>query len=40
MEPLNTEGEIPLESNGKVQIIDAPEASEIMATDEWSWEEG
>ena len=28
-----------LESNDKVQIVDAPEASEIMATDEWSWEE-
>ena len=28
-----------LENNDKVQIVDAPEASEIMATDEWSWEE-
>lgn len=28
-----------LESNDKVQIVDAPEASEIMDTDEWSWEE-
>ena len=28
-----------LESNDKVQIVDAPEASDIMATDEWSWEE-
>ena len=28
-----------LESNDKVQIVDAPEASEIMATEEWSWEE-
>ena len=28
-----------LESNDKVQIVDAPEASEIMATDEWSSEE-
>ena len=28
-----------LESNDKVQIVDAPEASEIMATDEWSQEE-
>ena len=28
-----------LESNDKVQIVDAPEASEIMATDEWSWGE-
>lgn len=27
-----------LESNDKVQIVDAPEASDIMATDEWSWE--
>ena len=28
-----------LGSNDKVQIVDAPEASEIMATNEWSWEE-
>lgn len=28
-----------LESNDKVQIVDAPEAQDIMATDEWSWEE-
>ena len=28
-----------LESNDKVQIVDAPEASEIMDTDEWSWGE-
>ena len=28
-----------LESNDKVQVVDAPEASEIMNTDEWSWEE-
>ena len=28
-----------LENNDKVQIVDAPEASDIMATDEWSWEE-
>ena len=28
-----------LENNDKVQIVDAPEASEIMATNEWSWEE-
>ena len=28
-----------LETNDKVQIVDAPEASEIMATNEWSWEE-
>lgn len=28
-----------LENNDKVQIVDAPEASEIMATEEWSWEE-
>ena len=28
-----------LESNDKVQIVDAPEASEIVATNEWSWEE-
>ena len=28
-----------LERNDKVQIVDAPEASEIMDTDEWSWEE-
>lgn len=27
-----------LESNDKVQILDAPEASEIMVTEEWSWE--
>lgn len=28
-----------LESNNKLQIVDAPEAQEIMATEEWSWEE-
>lgn len=28
-----------LESNDKVQIVDASEAQDIMATDEWSWEE-
>ena len=28
-----------LESNDKVQIVDAPEAQDIMATDEWSWKE-
>ena len=28
-----------LHNNPKVQIVDAPEASEIMATEEWSWEE-
>lgn len=28
-----------LESNEKVKIVDTPEAQEIMATDEWSWEE-
>lgn len=28
-----------LESNEKVQIVDTPEAQEIMVTDEWSWEE-
>ena len=28
-----------LESNDKVQIVDAPEASDIMATEEWTQEE-
>ena len=28
-----------LHNNPKVQIVDAPEAQDIMATDEWSWEE-
>ena len=28
-----------LENNEKVQIVDTPKALEIMATDEWSWEE-
>ena len=28
-----------LESNENVQIVDASEAQDIMATDEWSWEE-
>ena len=27
-----------LENNDKVQIVDVPEASEIMSTEEWSWE--
>ena len=27
-----------LENNDKVQIFDTPEASEIMATEEWAWE--
>lgn len=28
-----------LHNNPKVQILDAAEAQDIMATDEWSWEE-
>lgn len=28
-----------LHNNPKVQIVDASEAQDIMATDEWSWEE-
>ena len=28
-----------LEKNENVQIVDASEAQDIMATDEWSWEE-
>ena len=28
-----------LHNNPKVQIVDAPEAQDIMATNEWSWEE-
>lgn len=28
-----------LHNNSDVQIVDAPEAQDIMATDEWSWEE-
>ena len=27
-----------LHNNSDVQIVDAPEAQDIMATDEWSWE--
>ena len=28
-----------LDKNENVQIVDASEAQDIMATDEWSWEE-
>lgn len=28
-----------LHNNPKVQIVDAGEAQDIMATDEWAWEE-
>ncbi|WP_239745180.1 hypothetical protein [Mammaliicoccus sp. F-M27] len=28
-----------LETNDKVQIVETSEAQEIMATEEWSWEE-